>query len=400
MEDSVEPPIFETCSSPWEDPLLSRFFGSSSTPWEDSLESYFPDIVAAEATELNVPLLAPFRIATTKLEVVRNVAVRVALRDGSVGWGEIPTLPPVTAEDQPTALKKAREACKYLKELKGIQLKKVLEALAEICPGHEFSSVRAGLEMAVVDAVAHSLQLPLWKYFGGCSKSISTDITIPICPPEEAEILARLYYARGFKTIKTKVGGRAISLDIALLKAIRRGHPTCSLILDANGGYDSKSALYVLDELHEEGLLPCLFEQPVPREDWEGLGRISNIARQFYGVSVAADESCRDVSDAKLIIEGGLADVLNIKLAKMGLLEAMEIIRMVEKSGLGLMIGGMVETRLAMGFSAHLAAGLGTFSFIDLDTPLLLAEDPVHGGYEADGAEYKFTNDFGSGSFL
>ncbi|KAG6555413.1 hypothetical protein Mapa_002640 [Marchantia paleacea] len=375
-------------------------FQSCLSPWEDSLESFLADVVAAEATELNVPLLAPFTIATTKLEVVRNVAVRVELRDGSVGWGEVPTLPPVTAEDQPTALKKAEEACKYLKEQKGINLKKLLEALSEICPGHEFSSVRAGVQMAVVDAVAHSLQLPLWKYFGGNGKSITTDITIPICTPEEAENLARLYSARGFTTIKTKVGGRAISSDIALLQAIRRGHPFCSLILDANCGYNAQSALQVLKELHEEGLTPCLFEQPVTREDWEGLGHVSKVAREVYGVSVAADESCRDVIDAKLIIERGLAEVVNVKLAKMGVLEAMEIIGMVKNAGLGLMIGGMVETRLAMGFSGHIAAGLGCFRFIDLDTPLLLAEDPVHGGYEVDGADYKFTNDFGSGSCL
>jgi L-alanine-DL-glutamate epimerase-like enolase superfamily enzyme len=54
---------------------------------------------------------------------------------------------------------------------------------------------------------------------------------------------------------------------------------------------------------------------------------------------------------------------------------------MVEQGGLQLMIGGMVETRLAMGFAAHMAAGLGCFRFVDLDTPLLLANDPVQGGY-------------------
>lgn len=32
-----------------------------------------------------------------------------------------------------------------------------------------------------------------------------------------------------------------------------------------------------------------------------------------------------------------------------------------QQAGLGLMIGGMVETRLAMGFAAHMAAGLNSF---------------------------------------
>lgn len=32
-----------------------------------------------------------------------------------------------------------------------------------------------------------------------------------------------------------------------------------------------------------------------------------------------------------------------------------------QQAGLGLMIGGMVETRLAMGFAAHIAAGINSF---------------------------------------
>jgi hypothetical protein len=46
------------------------------------------------------------------------------------------------------------------------------------------------------------------------------------------------------------------------------------------------------------------------------------------------------------------------------------------------MIGGMVETRLAMTASACLAGGLGGFSHVDLDTPLFLNEDPCVGGFE------------------
>lgn len=104
-----------------------------------------------------------------------------------------------------------------------------------------------------------------------------------------------------------------------------------------------------------------LLEQPVHRDDWEGLGFVSRVARDKYGVSVAADESCRSVADVEKIIEGNLADVINIKLAKVGVVGALEIIEIAKASGLKLMIGGMVETRLAMGFAGHLAAGLGCF---------------------------------------
>lgn len=109
------------------------------------------------------------------------------------------------------------------------------------------------------------------------------------------------------------------------------------------------------------GVTPVLFEQPVHRDDWEGLGYVSYIARDKYGVSVAADESCRSLDDVSRIAEGNLADVINVKLAKVGVVGALGIIDMARAAGLNLMIGGMVETRLAMGFAGHLAAGLGCF---------------------------------------
>lgn len=38
--------------------------------------------------------------------------------------------------------------------------------------------VRAGVEMAMIDAAAKSVGVPLWKLFGGASNSITTDITV------------------------------------------------------------------------------------------------------------------------------------------------------------------------------------------------------------------------------
>lgn len=119
--------------------------------------------------------------------------------------------------------------------------------------------------------------------------------------------------------------------------------------------------LFTVFFLLEMGVTPVLFEQPVHRDDWEGLVHVSHIAKDKFGVSVAADESCRSLDDVKKIVKGNLADVINIKLAKVGVLGALEIIEVVRASGLNLMIGGMVETRLAMGFAGHLTAGLGCF---------------------------------------
>lgn len=204
-------------------------------------------------------------------------------------------------------------------------------------------------------------------------------------------MLASKYNIQGFKILKLKVGKNLMS-DIEVLQAIRAVHPDCLFILDANEGYTSEEAIQVLEKLHGTSFLPIevfmqlmilfihcqeryhfvyfyaemevtpiLFEQPVHRDDWDGLGYVSEIARNKYRVSVAADESCRSLDDVKKISKENLADVINIKLAKVGVLGALEIIDLARASGLDLMIGGMVETRLAMGFAGNLAAGLGCF---------------------------------------
>ncbi|XP_057417343.1 L-Ala-D/L-amino acid epimerase isoform X3 [Lotus japonicus] len=363
------------------------------------METFTVDVHRAENRPLNVPLIAPFTIASSRLDKVENVAIRVELKNGAVGWGEAPVLPFVTAEDQPTAMAKASEACAFLYKCPALTLGSLLGEIGAILPGHQFASVRAGVEMAIIDAVANSIRVPLWKLFGGASNTITTDITIPIVSPSEAAKLASKYYKEGFETLKLKVG-KNLNADIEVLQAIRAAHPTCQFILDANEGYNSEEAVEVLEKLHEMGLTPVLFEQPVHRDDWDGLGYVSSIARERYGVSVAADESCRGLTDVYKIAEGNLLDVINIKLAKVGVMGALDIIDKAKVAGLDLMIGGMVETRLAMGFAGHLAAGLGCFKFIDLDTPLLLADDPVLEGYEVSGATYKFTNARGHGGFL
>lgn len=108
------------------------------------------------------------------------------------------------------------------------------------------------------------------------------------------------------------------------------------------------------------GIVPLVFEQPVDRDDWKGLRKVSNAAR-MYGIPVAVDESCRSLTDVQKIIDENLVDAINIKLPKFGVLGVLEIINLARKSGLILMVDSMAETRLATGFAGHLAAGVGCF---------------------------------------
>lgn len=100
---------------------------------------------------------------------------------------------------------------------------------------------------------------------------------------------------------------------------------------------------------------------------------------------MAADEAACTAEDVRRIAQAGAAQIINIKLMKAGVAEALDLVAAARESGLGLMIGGNVESILAMTVSACFACGLGGFSYADLDTPLFLATNPFDGGFTLDG---------------
>ena len=100
---------------------------------------------------------------------------------------------------------------------------------------------------------------------------------------------------------------------------------------------------------------------------------------------VCADESATCTRDVLRLAREGAVQVINIKLMKSGVLDGLQMWSAARAAGLGFMIGGMVESILAMSFSAHFAAGLGGFGFVDLDTPMFVASHPFGGGFRQQG---------------
>ncbi|KAG5229884.1 L-Ala-D/L-amino acid epimerase [Salix suchowensis] len=130
-----------------------------------------------------------------------------------------------------------------------------------------------------------------------------------------------------------------------------------------NSARDCKpeEAIEILEKLHGNYLVI---------DEWEGLGHVTHIEKGKHGVSVAADKSFHNV--------------INIKLAKVGVVGGLEIIEAARTSGLDMMI----------------AAGFGCFKYIDLDTPLLLSKDPVLEGYEGEACKSLMDNRWLADIFL
>ncbi len=324
------------------------------------------------AKRLDVPMREAFTIAGGAHTTVRNTLIKVRLHNGIEGWGEGAPMPAFNGETQKSVLASVREAAALLKDVPVDRPRLWGKYLDRA--GLRAGCARAALEIALFDAWGRSTNTPLSALLGNRRAAVNTDVTIPIVSAANARRSAVRLWKQGIRTIKVKVGVDAES-DAERMIAIHAGTPRARLIADANAGYDKWSALRFLGYLKKHRIRPALFEQPLPARSLKGLHAVWKEG----GIPIAADESACRAKDIIKIARQEAAQVINIKLMKSGILEGMLMAETAKALGLGLMIGGLVETRLAMTAAAHFARALGGFSFIDLDTPFFLSRDPMRG---------------------
>jgi L-Ala-D/L-Glu epimerase len=166
--------------------------------------------------------------------------------------------------------------------------------------------------------------------------------------------------------LKVKLGA-ADGDDASRIAAVRRAAPQAELIVDANEGWPDDNLAQNLAACADAGV--TLIEQPLPEQRDAALSRIKR------PIPVCADESVHD--RASLDSLAGKYDAINVKLDKAGgLTEALALAAEAERRGFGLMVGCMVATSLSMAPAFLLAEHARV---VDLDGPLLLAQDREHG---------------------
>ncbi|MFZ1149746.1 MAG: N-acetyl-D-Glu racemase DgcA [Xanthobacteraceae bacterium] len=194
-------------------------------------------------------------------------------------------------------------------------------------------------------------------------KSVVTAYTISLDTPEAmADAAAR---AASRPLLKIKLGGGRD--DAERIAAVRRAAPKAELIVDANEGWSEDDLEHSLAACAQAGV--TLIEQPLPE------GRDAALAQIRRPIPVCADESVHDRASLDAI--SGKYDAINVKLDKAGgLTEALALAAEAERRGFEIMVGSMVATSLAVA-PAMLVAQRALV--VDLDGPLLLAEDRPHG---------------------
>jgi L-Ala-D/L-Glu epimerase len=340
-----------------------------------------PTLITSVTTHpIDLALTEPFAIAGGAQHVARNLVVQIVLADGTVGLGESAPFFAVSGETPEGSRAAIESAGGWMEGRDARAVRPLADRLREHIGGEP--AARCALEMALLDAVTRHHRIPLWTFFGGAGTSLETDMTITAGDADQAGAAASAIVGRGISVIKIKVGASSPAEDAERVLRVRRAAPEARLLADANQGYEPDEAFEFLTALAERGAPIELFEQPVARERWSELA----LRPLPFPVLLCADESARSARDVLDLAKTGGVHAINIKPMKTGVVEALAMWSIARASGLSLMIGGMVESALAMSFSAHFAAGLGGFSYVDLDTPMFIAKSPFRGGFQQRGA--------------
>ncbi len=336
--------------------------------------------------------MEPFSIATGTMTVAPNVLVQIVTDHGLSGWGECSPFPVITGESQDTCIAVAKHFSQLLKGRDALDIEGNMALLNSVIAGN--STAKSAFDMALYDLASKHAQLPLYRFLGGEKKSIETDITIGIDRPDKMQEKAAGYISQGATMLKVKLGKNAKE-DVIRIQKIREAVGNeVKIKIDANQGYLYEEALYVLNAMGELDIQFC--EQPL--RSWND-HLLPSLVEQSP-VKIMADESIYHHYDAIRLIKTKATDYLNIKFSKSGgILEALRINQVAKEAGVKCMIGGMLETRLALAAKVHFAYAASNVVFHDLDTCLVgHLENPVIGGANYNGFFVEVSEEPGIGA--
>ena len=335
-------------------------------------------ILHIDIYKFSIPM-HPFTIATGTMHYAQNILIRVHTDAGYYGVGECSAFPMIVGETQATCFEMAKDFAALWKGKDALEIETRMQQL------HDFTAfnatIKSAFDMALYDLAARHAGQPLYKFLGGKWKSVETDLTIGIDTPDKMAEKATQFQANGVRMIKIKLGKNAKE-DVERVQKIRAAvGEDIVLRIDANQGWSFPDAQYALEQMGPFQVQFC--EQPMRRHDDYLLPEL----RSLSPIKIMADESVFDHHDARRLVASDACDYVNIKFAKSGgILEATKINAVCEAQGIPCMMGGMVESRVALTAFAHFALAHDNIIFHDMDTCMLgHTADPVTGGVHYNG---------------
>jgi len=175
------------------------------------------------------------------------------------------------------------------------------------------------INIAMWDAWAKTLKVPVWKMFGVCHQRVPLYGSGGWLSYSLEELLdeVRRYVGRGFQSVKIKVGSPEIQRDLERLARVREAvGPRLRIMMDANQGLSLPAALELARAAQPLNI--AWFEEPLSRTDYDGYARL----RQQAGMSIATGEREFDLVTLRELIRRAAIDLWQPDLLRLGGVEA------------------------------------------------------------------------------
>ncbi len=243
-----------------------------------------------------------------------NIVVEVEDQDGLKGYGEGIPRSYVTGEGVADSLQALEQELAPLVmggDIPADQVLGFVESTAGSQVADRFPAAVCALEIALLDLAGKQTQKPLSALLGNSPpQPVIYSAVLPLLEPEQLAMVLEQVQAMGLNQIKIKVSNHDAVERVAQVRSALG--PDARLRVDANGSWQAEEAVAIIDAMKPYGVETV--EQPVPKQDLEGLALVS----RRVGPLIMADESVCTAAQARELIERRAVGAFNLRLSKCG----------------------------------------------------------------------------------
>ncbi len=235
---------------------------------------------------------------------------------------------------------------------------------------------KAGIDLALHDLMGKALGVPANRLFGGAVHSaVRVTRLMGMYEPQEMAEKSKSVVQRGYTALKLKVG-TTLKEDVERVQRVREAvGPEVTITIDFNMACSPKEAIQRIQKMEPYDV--AIVEQPVKAADLRGMA----LVRQAVRPRVMADESVNSSAEALRIIENGAADIISLKIPKMGgIFKARKVAAVCEAAGIEYLVGTAPGSRLLDAANVHLAVSLRNLTLpCEIGEFERMANDPCRG---------------------
>ncbi len=270
-------------------------------------------ITSLTARAVNVPLDYPVRTSVGTVAAAPLVLIDIGTDAGIVGRSYLFTYTPL-------ALAATRELLGALGEaLTGCpaapaEIDRLLEGRFRLLGATGLVRMAmAGIDMALWDAAAQRLGVPLVEMLGGARRPIPAYDSHSMDGEALAVERAKRAVEQGFAALKTKIGYATLAEDIRVIRAIRAAiGDGVEILVDYNQSQSVPEAIRRGKALEGEGV--AWIEEPTRQEDYQGHARI----RDALALPVQMGENWFGIDEMTKALDAGATDLAMPDAMKIG----------------------------------------------------------------------------------